>query len=60
MVLPDGRHHTFAQFGSGMFVRGVRTFLSRFMMIEPYAMLNEAAHLAVPQACPTHLAADLC
>ncbi len=46
VVLPDGRHHTFAQFGSGTFVPGVRTLLSRFMLIEPYAMLNEARHLA--------------
>ena len=29
VVLPDGRHHTFAQFGSGTFVPGVRTHLSR-------------------------------
>jgi adenylosuccinate synthase len=53
VVLPDGRHHTFAQFGSGSFVPGVRTLLSRFMLIEPYAMLNEARHLesvGVPDA----------
>src|SRR5687768_17809496 len=46
VVTPDGRHHTFAQFGSGTFAPGVRTLLSRFMLIEPYAMLNEAKHLA--------------
>src|SRR3954462_3394351 len=45
VVTADGRHHTFAQFGSGSFVPGVRTLLSRFMLIEPYALLNEAAHL---------------
>ncbi|HEY7090557.1 MAG TPA: adenylosuccinate synthetase [Tepidisphaeraceae bacterium] len=45
VVTDDGRHHTFSQFGSGMFVPGVRTLLSRFMLIEPYAMLNEASHL---------------
>ena len=45
VVTPDGRHHTFSQFGSGTFVPGVRTFLSRFMLIEPYALFNEAAHL---------------
>lgn len=45
VVLPDGRHHTFAQFGCGSFVPGVQTLLSRFMLIEPYAMLNEASHL---------------
>jgi adenylosuccinate synthase len=45
VVLPDGRHHTFAQFGSGTFVPGLRTLLSRFVLVEPYAMLNEARHL---------------
>ena len=45
VVLPDGRHHMFSQFGSGMFLPQVRTLLSHFMLIEPYAMLNEAAHL---------------
>jgi len=45
VVTSDGRHHTFSQIGSGAFVPGVRTLLSRFMLIEPYAMLNEAAHL---------------
>src|SRR4051812_324807 len=45
VVTPDGRHHTFSQFGSGSFVPGVRTFLSRFMLIEPYALLKEAHHL---------------
>src|SRR5690348_3101760 len=46
VVTSDGRHHTFSQFGSGTFVPGVRTLLSRFVLIEPYAMLNEASHLA--------------
>ena len=27
-VTPDGRHHTFAQFGAGSFVEGLRTWLS--------------------------------
>ncbi|HET6250027.1 MAG TPA: adenylosuccinate synthetase [Tepidisphaeraceae bacterium] len=46
VVTPDGRHHTFSQFASAAFVPGVKTILSRFMLIEPYAMLNEASHLA--------------
>ena len=29
VVAPDGRHHTFAQFGSGMLVPGASTYLSR-------------------------------
>lgn len=42
---PEGLHHTFSQFGSGSFVPGVRTHLSRFMLINPIAMLEEAEHL---------------
>ncbi|TQS46934.1 adenylosuccinate synthetase [Cryptosporangium phraense] len=45
VVLPDGRHHTFAQFGSGTF-RGVPTHLSRFVVVDPLALAAEAAHLA--------------
>jgi adenylosuccinate synthase len=46
VVTPDGRWHTFAQFGSGTFTPGVRTFLSRYMMVDPLAMVAEADHLA--------------
>ncbi len=45
VITPDDRHHTFAQFGSGLFVPGVRVYLSRFMLVEPYALFNEEAHL---------------
>jgi adenylosuccinate synthase len=45
VLTPDGRHHTFSQFGSGSFVPGVPTLLSRFMLVEPYALFNEAVHL---------------
>lgn len=41
VVTPDGRHHTFAQFGSGTFVPGVRTYLSRFMLVAPDNFLQE-------------------
>ena len=44
VVLPDGRHHTFAQFGSGT-LRGVPTHLSRFVVVDPLALSAEAAHL---------------
>ncbi|GIH78950.1 adenylosuccinate synthetase [Planobispora longispora] len=44
VVLPDGRHHTFAQFGSGTF-RGVPTHLSRHMVVDPFALSAEADHL---------------
>ena len=45
VVTPEGRHHTFAQFGSGTFIPGTRTHLSRFMMVHPLAMLVEERHL---------------
>ncbi|MER5651119.1 adenylosuccinate synthetase [Streptosporangium sp. NPDC002524] len=45
VVLPDGRQHTFAQFGSGTF-RGVPTHLSRFMVVDPLSLAKEADHLA--------------
>jgi adenylosuccinate synthase len=45
VVTSDGRHHTFAQFGSGTFTPGVRTHLSRFMLVDPLALAAEAAHL---------------
>jgi adenylosuccinate synthase len=53
VVLPDGRAHTFAQFGSGTFRPGVRTHLSRFVVVDPLALAAEADHLAalgVPDA----------
>ncbi|MEV5827112.1 adenylosuccinate synthetase [Spirillospora sp. NPDC052242] len=45
VVAVDGRHHTFAQFGSGTFTPGVRTHLSRFMLVDPLALAAEADHL---------------
>lgn len=45
VVLPGGQHHTFAQFGSGSFVPGVETYLSRHMLVNPGALLNEGEHL---------------
>jgi adenylosuccinate synthase len=53
VVLRDGRHHTFAQFGAGTFRPGVRTHLSRFVVVDPLALAKEAGHLAavgVPDA----------
>jgi adenylosuccinate synthase len=46
VVTGDGRWHTFAQFGSGTLRGGTRTFLSRYMMVDPLAMAGEAAHLS--------------
>ncbi|GIH96610.1 adenylosuccinate synthetase [Planobispora siamensis] len=44
VVLPDGRHHTFSQFGSGT-LRGVPTHLSRYVVVDPLALTAEAEHL---------------
>ena len=45
VVTADGRHHTFAQFGSGSF-NGVPTILSRFMLVNPFNLAAEAEALA--------------
>jgi adenylosuccinate synthase len=45
VVAPDGRHHTFAQFGAGTFLPGVRTFLSHKVVVHPTALLVEAEAL---------------
>jgi adenylosuccinate synthase len=45
VITPDGRQHTFAQFGSASFVPGVRTHLSRYMILHPFAILSEERHL---------------
>lgn len=38
-------HHMFSQFGSGSFTEGVRTLLSKYMLVNPGNMLNEAEAL---------------
>src|SRR3989344_2017692 len=45
VVLRDGRQHVFSQFGSGTFVPGVKTHLSRFVVVNPVSMFNEEKHL---------------
>lgn len=44
VVQPDGRHHTFAQFGSGSF-HGVPTHLSQYMLVNPFNLVKEDEHL---------------
>jgi adenylosuccinate synthase len=47
--LPDGRRHTFAQFGAGTLAapRGrVRTYLGPHVVIDPPALVREGEHLA--------------
>lgn len=46
VVTDDGRHHCFAQLGAGSFVPGVRTHLSRHVVVHPTALLVEARHLS--------------
>jgi len=41
VITPDGRHHTFSQFGSGTFIPGVKTYLSKHVVIHPGALLLE-------------------
>ncbi|MEH0820667.1 MULTISPECIES: adenylosuccinate synthetase [unclassified Micromonospora] len=53
VVLRDGRHHTYAQFGAGTFRPGVGTHLSRHVVVDPLALAAEADHLTsvgVPDA----------
>lgn len=45
VVLPDGRHHTFSQFGAGSFVAGVATLLAYPVLVHPSALLVENAYL---------------
>lgn len=44
VVLPDGRRHTFSQFGSGA-LAGAATYLGEQMILHPPALHREAAHL---------------
>lgn len=44
VVTPDGKSHVFSQFGSGT-LAGADTHLSRFMLLEPLAMMVEEKHL---------------
>lgn len=41
VVAPDGREHGFAQIGSGSFVPGTMTCLSRFMLVDPQRLFKE-------------------
>jgi adenylosuccinate synthase len=43
-VVVDDKHHTFSQFGAGT-LAGAATYLSRFMLVEPRALLKEAEGL---------------
>lgn len=45
VILPDGRHHTFSQFGAGTFNPGVATVLSAPVVVHPTALLVEETYL---------------
>jgi adenylosuccinate synthase len=45
VVTPDGRAHTFQQFGAGSFVQGVRTYLSEHMLVNPLTLFWESERL---------------
>lgn len=45
VVLPDGRFHTFSQIGAGAFVPEVETYLSRFTLVHPGGLMQEARRL---------------
>lgn len=45
VVLPDGRHHTFSQFGAGSFVPSVATVLASPVVVHPTALLVEHNYL---------------
>jgi adenylosuccinate synthase len=45
VVLPDGRHHTFSQFGSGSFAPGKVTLLAYPVIVHPTALLVENEYL---------------
>lgn len=44
VVLPDGRSHTFAQFGAGT-LAGAKTYLASRVVLSPVALENESQHL---------------
>jgi adenylosuccinate synthase len=45
VVTPTGTHHAFHQFGSASLIPGVRTHLSRFMLVSPLLLWQEAKEL---------------
>ncbi|MGD0578463.1 MAG: adenylosuccinate synthetase [Bryobacteraceae bacterium] len=45
VVQPDGSHHTFHQFGSGMFISEACTFLSKYVFVDPFSLMKEAEAL---------------
>ena len=44
VVMSDGRHHCFSQYGSGT-LRGVHTFIDRHVIVDPLSLQAEKRHL---------------
>ena len=45
VLLPDGRHHTFSQYGSGSFVPHIVTLITEGMVVHPSALIEETRAL---------------
>jgi len=45
VVTPEGMHHGFSQFSSGTFVPRVKTYLSRYMLVDPWMLMIERGML---------------
>lgn len=63
VITSDDRHHCFRQFGSGSLIPGVRTYLSRFMLVSPPAMMVEDFQLeqiGLPDALESLMVDEKC
>jgi adenylosuccinate synthase len=45
VVTPDEKHHTFSNYGSGTLHKYIRTFLSKYVLVDPFEIENERVHL---------------
>jgi len=52
VLTPDGRHHTFSQFGAASFVPGARALMGPDFLLHPGGMAVEAEHLARAMGAP--------
>jgi adenylosuccinate synthase len=52
VVTPDGRHHTFSQVGAGA-LAGAHTFISKHMLVDPFALWEEIGALVKIGTRPT-------
>lgn len=45
VVTSEGKHHTFAQFGSGTLIPGTNTYLSKYCLVNIFNLFPEEQHL---------------